>query len=284
MCSNCLDPKHTQKGAQKVGKKPRKSLRASVKDGSDKEGEEVGTRGRSVKKKGQKAKGRREKKDGPAKTGGGKEGGGEGQSDVSSRGFRSVPTSRGKNAKPCSSVSQISSLTTTTDEHAVEGLLQDSASESETEQPPVSDKIRTKHSSTSDVTSHHDTATKSSRKMKRQRRYILFVGNLPIFVTREEIVSHFEKRGVHIKEFRLLTHKDTGKSKGCGFMELGSDREMQNALKFHRMRMKQMHVNIEVTCGGGGKSEQRRAKIKEKNKNLRLKKALIHPVIHKAQN
>lgn len=116
---------------------------------------------------------------------------------------------------------------------------------------------------------------------KKKRRYLLFVGNLPLNASREDIITHFEHRGVHISEFRLLSHKDTGKSKGCGFMEFASDKEMQNALKFHRSRMKKNRINVEVTCGGGGKSERRQAKIAKKNQTLRRKKSMSNPIKHK---
>jgi nucleolar protein 6 len=119
----------------------------------------------------------------------------------------------------------------------------------------------------------------SEETMKRQkkRRYLLFAGNLPQSASREEIVSHFERRGVRIAEFRLLSHKDTGKSRGCGFMEFCSEKDMQNALKFHRSRMQKKRINIEVTCGGGGKSDKRREKIAEKNRTLRRNKAIAKP-------
>ena len=117
---------------------------------------------------------------------------------------------------------------------------------------------------------------------QKKRRYILFVGNLSQTALREDIVSHFEKRGVPVKEFRLLSFKDSGKSRGCGFMELGSDKAMQNALKFHRSRVLGKCINVEVTCGGGGKSERRKVKITEKNRKLRMKKAMAKPIKHAA--
>lgn len=117
-------------------------------------------------------------------------------------------------------------------------------------------------------------------KTTKRRRYILFLGNLPTAISRDEVISHFKKRGVPISEFRLLTHKDSGKSKGCGFMELSSGAAMQNALKFHRSRLLGKHINVEVTCGGGGKGEERKKRIQDKNRKLRLEKAVANPVKH----
>ncbi len=108
---------------------------------------------------------------------------------------------------------------------------------------------------------------------KQKRRYILFLGNLSVDATEEEILTHFKKKGVVIKELRLLTYKDTGKSRGCGFAEFVDDRTMKNALKFHRSKLKGKFVNIEVTCGGGGKGDQRKAKIEKKNRRQRIARA-----------
>ena len=116
-----------------------------------------------------------------------------------------------------------------------------------------------------------DVATQTQGKQKR--RYLLFLGNISIEATQEDIHTHFKKKGVVFKELRLLTYKDTGKSRGCAFAEFENDRLMKNALKFHRSKLKGKAINIEVTCGGGGKGADRRAKIEHKNKRQRIAKA-----------
>ena len=115
-------------------------------------------------------------------------------------------------------------------------------------------------------TSPEPTKTKTSKK-----RYILFFGNLPFDSTTEEIMTHFERRGVPIKDLRLLTNKETGKSRGCAFADFESNKTMQNALKFHRSRFKGKRINIEVTCGGGGSKENRKERIRDKNRTHRRK-------------
>ncbi len=202
-------------------------------------------------------------------------GGRGGASVVSSRGFRSCQTLEGKGANSTSPAAKTGTSSSAPGGRGVKELLEESNSESESEHV-ASDKGG---KGDTDTAAHPETPLKTKNK---RRRYILFVGNLPKAVTKDEIISHFEKKGVHIKEFRLLTHKDTGNSKGCGFMELSCDRELQNALKFHRTPLKKRHLNIEVTCGGGGKTDRRKAKIEEKNRTLRLKKSMAHPVKHKA--
>lgn len=129
-----------------------------------------------------------------------------------------------------------------------------------------------------DFAGKQDKATVTGRS--KRRRYILFLGNLPVSASREDVVSHFKKKGVPTSELRLLTHKDSGKSRGCGFMELDSNAAMYNALKFHRSKFQGKNINVEVTCGGGGKGETRRKKIQDKNRKLRLKKSAANPVKH----
>lgn len=63
--------------------------------------------------------------------------------------------------------------------------------------------------------------------IKPKRRYILFVGHLPYEATAEDIVDHFEKKGVQVKNLRLLTKKETGKSRGIAFIEFDSAKMMQ---------------------------------------------------------
>ena len=102
-----------------------------------------------------------------------------------------------------------------------------------------------------------------------KKRYILFLGNLPRDASQDDIIDHFSKRGVAISELRLLTDKESGKSKGCAFAEFSGNKAMQGALKFHRSKLQGRTINVEVTCGGGGKGNERLKKIRERNRTLR---------------
>ena len=63
--------------------------------------------------------------------------------------------------------------------------------------------------------------------IKPKKRYILFVGHLSYEATAEDVVDHFEKRGVRVNNLRLLTKKETGKSRGIAFVEFDSAKMMQ---------------------------------------------------------
>ncbi len=139
--------------------------------------------------------------------------------------------------------------------------------------PSVSDASSSEHDDVISDEHINNPPSKVTDTSKQKRRYILFLGNLSIDATIEDILTHFKKKGVVIKELRLLTYKDTGKSRGCGFAEFTDDRSMKNALKFHRSKLKGKCINIEVTCGGGGKGDQRKTKIESKNRRQRIARA-----------
>ena len=82
--------------------------------------------------------------------------------------------------------------------------------------------------SATELTTGSDAADRGSKEMDTSRnRYILFVGNLPYDASAEDVLTHFERRGVPIKDIRLLTEKESGKSRGIAFAEFDSAKRMQ---------------------------------------------------------
>ncbi|HEX4925617.1 MAG TPA: RNA-binding protein [Bdellovibrionales bacterium] len=57
----------------------------------------------------------------------------------------------------------------------------------------------------------------------------LFIGNLPFSVDSETLGSAFAVAG-NVESAKVITDRDTGRSKGFGFVEMGSDDEAQNAI------------------------------------------------------
>lgn len=57
----------------------------------------------------------------------------------------------------------------------------------------------------------------------------LFVGNLPHAVTDSELKSLFEEFGT-VASARVIMDRDTGRSKGFGFVEFGSASEAESAI------------------------------------------------------
>jgi cold-inducible RNA-binding protein len=58
----------------------------------------------------------------------------------------------------------------------------------------------------------------------------LYVGNLPFSATEEDITSRFSACGT-VESAKLITDRDTGRSKGFGFVEMSTDAEAQAAIE-----------------------------------------------------
>ena len=59
----------------------------------------------------------------------------------------------------------------------------------------------------------------------------VYVGNLEYSVTEDDIKSFFEEKGIQPKEVTVIKDKYTGRSKGFGFVEVGSEEEIQKAVE-----------------------------------------------------
>src|SRR5437588_8325234 len=58
----------------------------------------------------------------------------------------------------------------------------------------------------------------------------LYVGNLPFGVTDDQLTQLFAEFGT-VQSAQVIMDRDTGRSKGFGFVEMGSDQEAQAAIK-----------------------------------------------------
>ncbi len=58
----------------------------------------------------------------------------------------------------------------------------------------------------------------------------LYVGNLPYTVRDEDLQQSFSAYGV-VNSAKVMMERDTGRSKGFGFVEMGSDAEAQAAVE-----------------------------------------------------
>ena len=57
----------------------------------------------------------------------------------------------------------------------------------------------------------------------------LYVGNLPFRLEESKLEEIFTQYGT-VKSVRIITDRDTGRSKGFGFIEMGSSQEAQEAI------------------------------------------------------
>ena len=87
----------------------------------------------------------------------------------------------------------------------------------------------------------------------------LYVGNLPYSVTEDRLSDAFADCGT-VDSARVITDRDTGRSKGFGFVEMSSDDEAQAAIeKFDGQDFEGRSVKVneakprEDRGGGGGR-------------------------------
>lgn len=57
----------------------------------------------------------------------------------------------------------------------------------------------------------------------------LYVGNLPWDTTKEELAARFAQFG-EVRGVRIITDKETGRSRGFGFVEFAAEKDAQAAL------------------------------------------------------
>jgi len=58
----------------------------------------------------------------------------------------------------------------------------------------------------------------------------LYVGNLPFSATDESLKEMFGQAG-QVESARIITDRDSGRSKGFGFVEMSSEQEAADAIK-----------------------------------------------------
>ncbi len=86
----------------------------------------------------------------------------------------------------------------------------------------------------------------------------LYVGNLPFSANEDTLIDRFSQCGT-VDSAKVITDRDTGRSKGFGFVEMSSDEEAQACIeKFDGQDFdgRQVRVNeakpMEPRTGGGG--------------------------------
>ncbi|GJQ86809.1 hypothetical protein Trydic_g5596 [Trypoxylus dichotomus] len=103
--------------------------------------------------------------------------------------------------------------------------------------------------------------------LKNKSRYVLFVGNLPYNVTKEDIQQHFAKIG-KIKDIRIPLDKATNKCRGFGYLELLDQTSYEKALSLHHSSLKGRRINVLYSQGGKKQGDEKKKEIKGKNFKL----------------
>uniref|UniRef100_A0A0B6Z6H9 RRM domain-containing protein n=2 Tax=Arion vulgaris TaxID=1028688 RepID=A0A0B6Z6H9_9EUPU len=113
--------------------------------------------------------------------------------------------------------------------------------------------------------------SKNAAGKDSKNKYVLFIGNLPFDITREQLEEHFRKTG-GIKSIRIPKEKHTDKGRGFAYMEFESRISHGIALRLHQTTLGGRKINVEFTSIGGGKSEKRKEKLKIKNQKRKKMK------------
>ena len=87
----------------------------------------------------------------------------------------------------------------------------------------------------------------------------LYVGNLPFSADESAVRSLFEQNERKVEEVKLITDRDTGRPRGFGFVEMGSNEDADAAiqeLNEYEFDGRKLTVNearpMEPRTGGGG--------------------------------
>ncbi|KAJ2745021.1 hypothetical protein GGI20_002514 [Coemansia sp. BCRC 34301] len=143
--------------------------------------------------------------------------------------------------------------------------------EARTKKPKTDRKRKTKGAEIDEA----EAAPKEKEKKKFERqvnpsgnvvRFIAFVGNVPFKTTAQELQEFF--KAANPSSVRLMTDKDSGKSRGFAFVDFATSADLKHALKFHHMTLGTKKINVELTAGGGGNSSNRKDKLQRRREDL----------------
>ncbi len=91
----------------------------------------------------------------------------------------------------------------------------------------------------------------------------LYVGNLPDSATEQDLLDKFSAFGT-VKSVKLITDRDTGRTRGFGFIEMASEAEAQAAIdsldgtNYEGQSMKVNEARPQQKRSGGGGGRNRR--------------------------
>jgi len=105
-------------------------------------------------------------------------------------------------------------------------------------------------------------------KSKHPKKFILFIGNLPYDVKKEQVREHFKSVKDGIKDIRLSTDEKTGKGRGFAFIELPDNTSYQAALKLNKRKMGERVIRVEYTTPGKSQNKSRKKFMNSKTKKL----------------
>ncbi|KAL4712117.1 hypothetical protein ACJJTC_010978 [Scirpophaga incertulas] len=107
----------------------------------------------------------------------------------------------------------------------------------------------------------NDSKDKMGKKVKGKKRYVVFVGNLPLDVTKDVIMNHFSMMRDNIVDVRLPKQKE-GKKSAIAYVELKNEPTYELALSKHHSMLGSKRINVLYTTQKNGKITKAEAKSK----------------------
>ncbi|XP_045526915.1 uncharacterized protein LOC123715714 [Pieris brassicae] len=100
---------------------------------------------------------------------------------------------------------------------------------------------------------------KKEQKVKGPKRYVVFVGNLPVDIEKETILQHFADLADNIVDVRLPKQEE-GKKSSIAYVELKDDHSYELALSKHHSMLDNKRINVLYTTQKNSKISKSEAK------------------------
>lgn len=101
----------------------------------------------------------------------------------------------------------------------------------------------------------------TSQKKLKSKGFVLFVGQIPHHVTKKDIERHFANVG-GVKDVRLLIYPDSGRSRGCAYVEFLDQKHRTAAFKLNESTLGGGKIRIEFPYQGGKKYKKNKTQAK----------------------
>ncbi|KAI8441473.1 hypothetical protein MSG28_015067 [Choristoneura fumiferana] len=99
------------------------------------------------------------------------------------------------------------------------------------------------------------------QKVKGPKRYVVFIGNLPLGIDKEKIMQHFSMLSKHIKDVRIPKQEENKKS-AIAYLELANEPSYEMALSKHHSMLQNKRINVLYTTQQKTKVSKTEAKGK----------------------
>ncbi|CAB3241674.1 unnamed protein product [Arctia plantaginis] len=99
------------------------------------------------------------------------------------------------------------------------------------------------------------------KKVRGPKRYVVFLGNLPLDINKDKIMAHFSEMNEHIKSIRIPKPREEKKS-AIAFMELTNEASYEFALSKHHSMLGRKRINVLYTAQKHGRVTVADAKSK----------------------